>query len=310
MYYLWAASVDARSGSLDNRRLDPSFAGLRRPASALPKPPKGFTLVELLVVIGIIAILIGLLLPALNKATLQARDLNCMCNLRQIGVGFFAYAADNKGYLPAEQASLPNNLVLPWQVALFDYLGQPRVPESQLTATNNHQYLVGTIFTCPRAVLYSTTAFSQTVNFLAQGYDYNIDLPGNAVTVRGPSSMDMLHMGSPRQLSRVVYGSDTLLAADGVNGWVSFDATGDRSVLVAPTNSEFNAVAAAAQQNRHPKGFVNCLMCDGTVTPRQWVYSTTDIPIPTNMTVPPDPTTFSLIVKKFWFGHLPDAKGN
>jgi len=62
-----------------------------------------FTLVELLVVIGVIALLIALLMPALGKARESARRVNCMSNLRQLTTAWLAYAQANKGQLvPAE----------------------------------------------------------------------------------------------------------------------------------------------------------------------------------------------------------------
>jgi len=64
------------------------------------RQPRGFTLTELLVVLGLIAVMISLLLPALGKARAAANSAACMSNLRQMGTGWTMYLTEHKGRLP------------------------------------------------------------------------------------------------------------------------------------------------------------------------------------------------------------------
>ena len=130
---------------------------------------RAFTLVEVLVVIGIIAVLIGILLPVINKSRQSSITLKCQAQLRQLYHGLSMYAVDNKGRLPwgqyqvssdagansfstYQQGYTPQN-VITWQTLVNQYFNPKAF--NTLYAPGTNQITIGdnpavdNIFLCP-----------------------------------------------------------------------------------------------------------------------------------------------------------------
>jgi prepilin-type N-terminal cleavage/methylation domain-containing protein/prepilin-type processing-associated H-X9-DG protein len=135
------------------------------------KPRSAFTLVELLVVIGIIALLISILLPSLSKAREQGNTIKCLANMRSIMQGFAMYSTDNKGtIMPCgtnKQGWWCNLLVD------FNYIKAPTCPASEKDTRG--PMTEGNPFFCP----------SGNMEFFPPDLTNNTMIPANRKDTRG-----------------------------------------------------------------------------------------------------------------------------
>jgi prepilin-type N-terminal cleavage/methylation domain-containing protein/prepilin-type processing-associated H-X9-DG protein len=119
---------------------------------SLSSKKRGFTLVELLVVIGIIAVLMGILMPALTEARKQAQSIQCLSNLRTVGQGLKIYMLQNRGSLPWGDFLDPintwnvNSETANWSIRVASALQAGKLGENFATSTTSKGYL-----RCPSA---------------------------------------------------------------------------------------------------------------------------------------------------------------
>ncbi|MCC7350908.1 MAG: type II secretion system protein [Phycisphaerales bacterium] len=174
----------------------------------------GFTLVELLVVVGIIALLISMLLPALNKARRAAMKTQCLSNLRQISTAVYLYLNDNKGIFPGGEIYKADGSVFKrTQMGWVGKRGLAALGYDHLAANDRplNRYLGGhfapddpvEIAHCPEdnantfggTSLYDSAGTSYGANVVFEGTISGADDPWRGVNqnkVRQPSRMVMI----------------------------------------------------------------------------------------------------------------------
>lgn len=196
-----------------------------------------FTLVELLVVISVIAILASLLLPALQKAKLKAKQIECVSGLKQIGVGFAGYANDYNCWVPrSKDSAITVYLNDFWFHKISRYL------EIKRTVVYTDEKTCG-IFKCPA---WSPGSIYPGLSYVVNYY------------VAGPAGST--YSKYYNQLTRVSKPGSIVLIADGTN-----------ESFVVNRNYAFGGVLNYGFSKRHLSK-TNILFCDMHVGSNGLVY--------------------------------------
>lgn len=237
---------------------------------------RGFTLVELLVVIGIIAVLIAILVPMLGKARLAAESTACSSNLRQLALASLAFSADNKGLC------VPATIVITMSTDTIDGVTG--------SATMAWNYMLVSSFS-PSKKVYSFERgylgrYLKTVNVLECPTMKGLSLPVDTV----PTTYAIAGVGAGK-ISQVRAAAETVAFADAV---VLNKTTGQlarpSSQLQRPSLMvTFGNSALDTFHGRHSKGKGNVVFWDGHVEAVTAVWR----PIGTYATMTPEGVEFA-----------------
>ena len=207
----------------------------------------GFTLTELIVAIGLIAILVAIIIPAINDALVNSRNSRCINNLRGLGLAMKQYLGEHRGVGPPNYGGAMGNGTYLWTGYLAPYLGVEVTPTTPLS----------TIFDCPIDADSKQRPSGRTYVSIAASwsisYGYNFQYVGES------GVEPRVNLNTIAQPSMLILFADAPGLTEGGSLYCLIDC--------------INNIPSRTASQRHRKGF-NAVFADGHV---QWMPYTSTV---------------------------------